>query len=401
MSIYDRFPSFDDLRPEAGLPDLLRMLDGQMVSTADAWWSQRRPELRALFEWYMYGIAPPPPERVTSRVLFEDRAWLAGAATLKELELRYHPTAPVMRLLISIPNKRSGRVPVFVGANFGGNHTETDHPAVAMPEVWIPEKRAGVVDNRATEAGRGASPRYDFAQGAARGYAVATFHNGDIDPDRPDFTDGIHPHYQPSGAVRGAHDWGTIAAWAWGLMRAVDYLVTDPAIDARRIAATGHSRNGKVALLAAAFDQRIALTAPLQAGMGGTAPNRGTVGESVRAINDRFPHWFCDEYKRFNDEPARLPFDQHALVAMCAPRPVLFCNATEDQWANPAGQFGVLKAAGPVYRLLGVDGLNGERMPEVNELSAGRLGYWIRPGKHSMKPEDWTIFFDFADRWMQ
>ncbi len=181
-------------------------------------------------------------------------------------------------------------------------------------------------------------------------------------------------------------------------MRAVDYLVQDPDIDASRIIVVGHSRLGKTALLAGAFDERIAMAIPLQAGMGGTAPSRGKVGESIKRINDSFPHWFNGAYKEFNTQPDKLPFDQHCLVALMAPRPVLFPNAVEDTWANPAGQFEVLKAAEPVYRLLKAGGLEAPQMPEVGKLSAGTLGYYIRPGKHSMTAQDWQVFLDFADR---
>lgn len=159
----------------------------------------------------------------------------------------------------------------------------------------------------------------------------------------------------------------------------------------------GHSRNGKTALLAAALDDRIGLAIPHQAGCGGTAPSRGKTGESVKQINDRFAHWFNAAFKQFNEQPERLPFDQHCLVALMAPRPVLLSNAIEDQWANPSGQFDVLRAAAPVYRLLGAGGLETDTMPEPGRLSAGKLGYYIRPGKHSMTRDDWRVFLDFAD----
>jgi hypothetical protein len=159
----------------------------------------------------------------------------------------------------------------------------------------------------------------------------------------------------------------------------------------------GHSRLGKTALLAGAFDERIALVIPHQAGCGGSAPSRSKVGESVKAINKSFPHWFDGAFKQFNDEPARLPFDQNCLVALCAPRPVLLSNAVEDTWANPAGQFQILQAADPVYRLLGVDGLDAKQMPELGKLVDSRLGFFMRAGKHSMTREDWRIFIAFAD----
>jgi hypothetical protein len=137
---------------------------------------------------------------------------------------------------------------------------------------------------------------------------------------------------------------------------------------------------------------------PHQAGCGGTAPSRGIVGESVERINTSFPHWFNARFKEFNKQPQRLPFDQNALVALCAPRPVLFTNATDDQWANPDGQFQVLLAADPVYRFLGVDGVGAKVQPGEGKLLDSRLGYFIRAGKHSMTRDDWRVFLDFAHR---
>jgi hypothetical protein len=259
--------------------------------------------------------------------------------------------------------------------------------------------RPGVKDNRATEEGRGtAIDVWALEQTVDRGYAVATFYNGDVDPDRAEQRGDIYRLWRKPGDKAGPHDAATIMVWAWGLHRAVDYLVTDKDLDAKRIAVVGHSRLGKTALLAAAFDERIALAIPLQAGCGGTAPSRGKIGESVERINTSFPHWFCDAFKEFNKQPERLPFDQNGLVALCAPRPVLFSNAVEDTWANPDGQFQVLQGADGVYRFLGAGGLEAKKMPELGTLSNGTLGYYIRPGKHSMTREDWKIFCDFADR---
>lgn len=232
-----------------------------------------------------------------------------------------------------------------------------------------------------------------------RGYALATFYCGDVAPDHPGRNDGVFPHFREAGRSKPAPDeWGAVAAWAWGLSRAVDYLVTRDDIDKDRIAVVGHSRLGKAAIVAGAFDERIALVIPHQAGCGGTAPSRGTAGESVQQINDRFPHWFADEFKKFNEQTDRLPFDQHCLIALVAPRPVLLTNAVQDTWANPEGQFQMLQAAEPVYRLLGAGGLDADRMPAPDHLVNSTLGYHIRPGKHSMGKEDWKVFLDFADK---
>jgi hypothetical protein len=174
--------------------------------------------------------------------------------------------------------------------------------------------------------------------------------------------------------------------------------VKDSEVDRDRIAVVGHSRNGKTALLAAALDERIAMAFPHQAGCGGTAPSRSNVGESVKAINTRFPHWFNAWFKEFNDAPERLPIDQHCLIALCAPRPVLISAAQEDQWSNPAGQFEMARAASPVYELLGSRGLSATVQPPLGTLVSSPLGYYIREGRHSMTADDWRVFLDFADR---
>ncbi len=387
-----RLPS----RPE--LPDPSVMFNGERVTTKDDWFNKRRPELKALFQHYMYGYLPAPA-KIEAKVEREDPKAFAGKATLKELTIAFGPPECLkIHLLLIVPNQRKVPAPVFVGMNFCGNHALVKDTAVRIPTAWMYPNRPGVKNNRATEEGRGTQiDVWALEQSIDRGYAVATFYNGDIDPDRADVREGIQPHLRKKDEKAGPHDWGTIAAWAWGIHRAVDYLVTDKDLDKERIAVVGHSRLGKTALLAAAFDDRIALAIPHQAGCGGTAPSRGKVGESVKQINDRFPHWFNGTFKEFNDKPDRLPFDQNGLVALVAPRPVLFSNAVEDTWANPEGQFQVLQAADPVYRFLGAGGLEAKKMPEPGQLIDSKLGYYIRPGKHSMTKEDWQVFLDFAD----
>jgi hypothetical protein len=392
-------PGVAQLPSRPDLPDPLMTFQGTRVTSKEQWTEQRRPELKMLIQHYMYGYLPPPA-RITARIEREDRQALGGKATLKEVTIAFGPPeTPRLHLLLVVPSKRKGPAPVFVGMNFCGNHTLLKDPGVRLPTVWLPGRCPGVKDNRATEAGRGAQVDvWALEQSIDRGYAVATFYSGDIDPDRADVREGIQPHLRKASEKPGPHDWGTIAAWAWGIHRAVDYLVTDQDLDRDRIAVVGHSRLGKTALLAAAFDDRIALAIPHQAGCGGTAPSRGKVGESVKQINTSFPHWFNGTFREFNEQPDRLPFDQHCLAALVAPRPVLFSNAVEDTWANPSGQFQVLQSADPVYRLLGVEGLGAKSMPEPGQLLDSRLGYFIRPGKHSMTREDWQVFLDFADR---
>jgi hypothetical protein len=391
------FPDVSQLAAQAELPDPLTMFKGERVTSKEQWFKERRPELKALFEQYMYGQRPPAPAKMNFHVERVDKEFLGGKATKKEVSISFGPSpAPRVSLLLVVPNQRTRPAPVFVGLNFCGNHTLSADPSVALPAAWMPKSCPGVTNNHATDAGRGAQiDVWALEQSVDRGYAVATIYNGEIDPDRPDPSEGVRVFYASAGK---AYDWGTIAAWAWGVSRAVDYLVTDKDLDPARIAVVGHSRLGKAALVAAAFDERIALAIPLQAGCGGTAPSRGKIGESVKRINDSFPHWFNGEFKKFNEHPDTLPFDQHCLIALCAPRPVLLPNAVEDTWANPAGQFEMLQAADKVYRFLGAGGLEAKQMPEPGKLIDSTLGYYIRPGKHSMTKDDWKIFLDFADK---
>jgi hypothetical protein len=396
------FPPVEQLPARPELPDPLVMLDGRPVTTRDQWEKDRRPELKELFQHYMYGYLPPAVA-VKASLERSDAKALGGKATLQELTLSFGPRGtPPIHLLLLIPNRPTGPVPVIVGMNFAGNHTVIADPAVRLPSVWMPGRGPTVENNRATDAGRGTQvSAWALEQSIDRGYAVATFYCGDVDPDRADKREGIQPHIAKLGITRpGPDDWGTIAAWAWGIHRVVDHLQSQPHIDRTRIAVFGHSRLGKTALLAAAFDDRIALAIPHQAGCGGTAPSRShnPKAETVKQINKNFPYWFDVNFKQFDDQPDRLPIDQNGLVALCAPRAVLISAATEDQHANPAGQFDVAKAADPVYRLLGAGGLDADRMPGPGTLVNSRLGYYLRPGKHSTTPDDWKVFLDYADK---
>ncbi|HZR18903.1 MAG TPA: acetylxylan esterase [Verrucomicrobiae bacterium] len=383
------------------MPDPLVTFGGEPVRSETDWSRHRRPELERLFAHYMYGPIPSAVGKVRSKVVGQYTDFLLGKATLKLVELETGPdNAPRINLMLVVPNERKGRVPVFLALNFCGNQALTDDPRVPIRQEWVPTSCKGCSNNAPTEASRGAqSADWPLAEIIGRGYALAAFYHGDVDSDRADVSDGLYAYLAKDDESRNMPaNRGTLAAWAWGFERCVDYLTTDRAIDPKRIAAVGHSRNGKAALLAAAFDERIAIAFPHQAGYGGSAPSRGKVGESVKAINEHFPHWFNAAFKQFNDAPERLPFDQNCLVALCAPRAVLFSAAQEDQWANPAGQFQVLQAAEGVYRLLGAPGLGVEQMPGLRQLVGHRLGYYIREGKHSMTADDWRVFMNFADR---
>ncbi|HEY2837921.1 MAG TPA: hypothetical protein VGJ26_02145, partial [Pirellulales bacterium] len=303
------FPPFDQLPAQAEPPDVLTMLDGSRVTTAEQWRKQRRPELVALFEWYMYG-APPTAAikpKITAQVESETDV-LDGRATMKQVLIQFGPPGRErdggIHLLLFVPKERKGPAPVILALNFQGNQATFAHKDIALPKGWMPAKGAGVVDSRATEASRGVeSSHWAYERAISRGYAVATFYHGDIQSDRAKWDGTLALYFRPGQTEPDEHEWGTIAAWAWGLSRAADYLTQDPAIDGDRIVVVGHSRNGKTALLAGALDERFAIVIPSQAGCGGTSPARGTVGESVERINTAFPYWFDQTFHKFNKAP--------------------------------------------------------------------------------------------------
>ena len=393
-------PGVEQLPANTNLPDPLVMISGRRVASSNEWFQARRPELKTLFQHYVYGSIPPKPEHTQARVQGEFSDFLDGRATLKLVTLETGPApAPRIDLLMVIPRRQPAPAPVFLAMNFCGNHALTPDPRVPLARGWLYKTCAGCSNNAATAAARGGQAAdWPLAEIVRRGYALASFCSSDVDSDRAEVSDGIYAWLAGNDPGRNnPTNRGSIAAWAWGFQRCMDYLVQAREVDGSRIAVLGHSRNGKTALLAGAFDERAGIVFAHQAGCGGSAPSRGKIGESVKAINTGFPHWFNAEFKTFNDAPERLPLDQNCLVALCAPRPVLLSAATGDQWANPTGQFEVARAASPVYELLHAGGLRATEMPPVGQLVNSRLGYYIREGKHSMTPADWQVFMDFAD----
>jgi hypothetical protein len=387
------------------MPSATVMLDGTKITTKADWEAKRRPELKELFQHYMYGRFPAKPEKVTAKVLFEDAKAFGGKGTLREVEITFGPPEwPKIYLLIATPTGKTP-APCFVGPNFQGNHCLVADERVRITPDWCYPNTPGVKNNKASAEGRGkVLDVWPFEQILAKGYAVATFYNGDIQPDRPNVREGMRATLPVVKGDEAGDQTATIMFWAWGVQRAVDFLVTDTHIDPKRIAAVGHSRLGKTALLAGAFDERIAVVIPHQSGCGGAGPSRSKnpKAETVKQITTSFPHWFCANFATFGEDTTKLPFDQNCLVAICAPRPVLMTNAEEDRWANPSGQFDVLSAAAPAYELYDVKKpLVAAKMPEVKSLASERLGYFIRPGTHSMNPDDWKVFLEYGDKWLK
>lgn len=396
----------ETLVPAYTLPDPLVFPDAAAVATAADWFERRRPQILAEFTEQVFGKAPPAPKQIQFAVVSQSDHALNDIAIRKEIEivLAEEPQPVKMTMLLYIP-KSARPAAAFWGLNFQGNHTVTTEPDVRINPNWIDNNAVGVVDHRATEASRGSrADRWPLEMIVGRGYAVATAYYGDIDPDFDDgFQNGIHAAFRKPGQTQPAVDeWGSIAAWAWGLSRGLDYLRQDPDVDGTRVAAIGHSRLGKTALWAGATDPRFALVISNDSGCGGAALSRRVFGETVAAINHSFPHWFCDNFNRYNDNEAALPVDQHELLALIAPRPLYVASASEDLWADPKGEFLSAVHADPVYRLLGTDGLGGSapptEMPAAEQpLKTGTIGYHLRSGKHDITPYDWQQYLDFAD----
>lgn len=399
------FPKFDDLPTSSELPDPLKMFDGTPVKTPEDW-KKRRAELKGLIQHYMYGVPPAAPDNVQGKVVRTDDKALGGKATLEEVTITFGPESKGrINLLLIRPNQVKEIAPVFAGLNFNGNHTVVDDPKIALPAVWM----RGTPDNKATDKDRGKETGVWCAEQLVdRGYALATAYYGDIDPDKDrkdeDWSDGVHPLYYKAGQTKPApNEWGSIAAWAWGVSRIVDYLTTRDDLDAKRIACIGHSRLGKTALLAGAMDERIAIVCPHQSGTGGCASSRKNDQETVKRINDSFPHWFNDNFTQFNDREEKLPIDQNCLMALCAPRPIFDTEGMQDKWANYDAAFRSLQGAEPVYKLLGQRGLKAgkpiEQDESISDANLGGLNQYRRDEKHVLNAGYWGKILDFADAW--
>ena len=395
--------------PTYTLPDPLLLSSGQVVSDAATWRGKRRGEVLDLFGTHVYGTTPSAAVEVRATVTACDDTALTVPALRKEVRLDFSTRqgSASMDLLLYLPAQAAPPVPLFLGLNFWGNHSIQPDPAITLSSRWMPEDaQRGIVNNRATPSSRGqGAHRWPVENILGRGYGLATAYYGDLAPDDETlFRQGVHRLFaggEGGGTPQGAPatgEWGAVGAWAWGLSRALDYFEEEEEIDHQRVAVLGHSRLGKAALWAGAQDERFAVVISNSSGCGGAALSRRQFGETVEAINARFPHWFCGDFKQYSLSVDRLPVDQHMLLALIAPRPLYVASAEQDLWADPVGEFLAARAAGAVYRLLGSDGLPVEAMPPVGEPVSGTMGYHIRPGEHDLTGYDWRQYLDFADR---
>lgn len=345
------------------LPDPLVLLNGEKVQDESTWQEKRRPEILNLFATQVYGrTVAGKPIGMTWLLRSENRHAMHDSAVTKCVRIFFLGTedGPAMDLDITLPHSVSS-VPVF------------------LVPGWMS----------------------DLPQVIRRGYGVAIYSPWGVEPDNKDsaYTHGVRRYFAAQGQNEPKEDeWGTIGAWAWAASRATDYLVTDPDIDAGRIFIMGLSRFGKTAMWAGAQDERFAMVFSCESGTGGATIVRRGFGETVKAINDRFPHWFDGNFKKYNDRVADLPVDWHMLVALIAPRPVYISTAEQDYWGDPRGAFLAAKGAEPVYKLLGKPGLGVETMPPVETPVGITIGYHMRKGGHGLNSYDWACFLDFADK---
>jgi hypothetical protein len=356
------------------LPEVLTTATGEKVNRPEEWWNRRRPELLELCTREIFGRVPSTLYLQSFEVSQVDRNALGGAATLKRvgITLRSGGNALTIRLTLYTPNRAPRPAPVFLMID--QRRPPLADPTLVPTEFWP----AGQI--------------------VARGYGAAIFCNADVDPDaHDDFKNGIHGLLDRG--PRAADAWATIAAWAWGASRCLDYLVTDRDVAPDKVAIVGHSRGGKTALWAGATDPRFALVVSNDSGCTGAALSRRRYGETVAVINKNFPHWFCPNYKKYGRDVETLPVDQHAVMALIAPRALYVVAADDYLWADPKGQYLALFHAQPVFRLLGQDARLPETMPPMNQpVHGGRVAYHLRDGQHNVLLKDWHWFMDFADR---
>lgn len=387
--------------PAFSLPDPLVRVDGTRVVSAEAWRSERRPELIDLLQRTLFGRVPDGEVRMRVEELARDPSALGGRALRREIRIHLATAADSLRidLLVYTPSEAARAVPTFLGLNFMGNHTIGMDPRVKVAEGWVPNSEPlGITANRSNERARGAANgRWPVEEIVARGYGLATANYGDIDPDFHDgFRNGAHALFPEPWQARAADAWGSIAAWAWGLSRILDALEADSYVNAARVALIGHSRLGRTAVWAGAGDPRFAMVIANN-GLGGLF--KRNFGETLWQVTTRFPHWFAGAVIPFAEATDDLPVDNHLTLALIAPRPLYLGTASEDVWANPAGEFLAAKAAEPVWHLLGRSGLAVSDRPAPGQaLVAGTIGFHVREGEHDLTAWDWAHYLNFADQ---
>ena len=387
------------------LPDALIFSDGSKVTT-EKQWSARREELLKTFRSEMYGTSPARPKNIRFEVFDNDKKALGGKATRRQITIHIIENGKEAKfdLLVYIPNNAKHPVPAIIGLNFIGNQAINADPGIKLTEAWVENSKMFpcAVNGKATDACRGVNAaQWQVDSIIDAGFALATMYREEIASDRKEemFKTGIHPLY-PELQNR-EDNFGTVGAWAWSLSRGMDYLETDKDINSKKVAVFGFSRLGKAALWAGANDSRFAMVISNESGAGGAKLFHRGIGENIRRLNTVFPHWYAKSFRKYMDKDTLLPFDQHFIVDLIAPRPVYIASAGGDKGSDPAGEFATALEADKVYRFLKKDGLPVKEIPGLNQPVMGQIGYHIREGGHDVTSFDWKQFLIFSNLRLQ
>jgi (4-O-methyl)-D-glucuronate---lignin esterase len=379
--------------PPYTLPDPLVMESGERVASAAKWFQDRRGEILKFYQDEIYGHVPAHTPKVVWRVTETDTSARGGTAIMKRVvgTMGELPDGPRMNLTVYLPAKATTPVPVLLNLTFafgaGGRSGKAPTAGQSIPSA------------RAFGGG------FDFVgEVLSRDWGYASLGYTDIQPDRADrWSEGVIGLALREGQSKPAPDeWGTISAWAWGISRAIDYLETDQAVNAKQVAITGTSRLGKTVLWAGAQDERVAAVFAVVSGEMGASLIRRDWGETLDDMAQNFPWQFSGNFQKWVGKWNDLPVDQHMLIALCAPRPVYVNGGLSDQWSDPKGEFLSLVAAGPVYRLLGAKDLGVTELPALDEpITSGDLAFHYHSSGHTAVPADWKAFLEFSQRHFQ
>ena len=398
------YPMDESLVPVYPLPDPLITENKTQINSAAAWMNHQRNHILSILKEYCYGEILPRPDNMSFELLNQKDNALDGLAIRKEIKITLamnNGKTHSMVLLLYLPKSTKGPVPAFLALNFKGNHNTTGEDDVIRTGFIRSGELAEPKRNIQTE-------RFSYREVIQRGYASATICYHDIHPDITEATDRsvFHLFFEPEEYAIIPEKYSVIGAWAWGLSRGLDCLQNEPAIDQNAIIVHGHSRLGKTALWAGATDQRFAMVISNDSGCGGGALHRRKFGENLSLhfdyhIANKVPCWFVKKLANYIWKEEDLPFDQHELLAMAAPRPLVIGTSEDDHSADPHGEFAAAVQASRIYKLFGSEGLPVKEMPEIDRDITGDISFHCRPGGHDQKLRDWQHYLDIADTYFK
>lgn len=386
--------------PKYKLPALLTTNAGQVVSSATDWEQNRRPEILQILEEQVYGKAPNVTVNFPNDFTNTRDRYLNGKASMKEItiSLTHEGKSMDIDVLLFLPNLIKENIPVIIGLNEYGNHTAYPEETFSLPKGWVPnDELLDITDHQATKTSRGIYlERWPILNIINRGYGIALVYCGDIDPDFDDgFQNGAHA-FLPSMA--GDQAWGSIAAWAWGIRQVVEFFRYMPKVNKEKVIVAGNGQLGTAALWAAAQDNRIGLVIAQNSGTGGAALSKRQFGETIESTLAKHPHWFAKNFQLYSGKEKDLPFDQHFLLSLIAPRPIYLSSTFDAVMADPKGAFEAATQATPAYMLYNRLGLEQKQYPTQNTVNhQGYIAYHIRKGPPSFTIYDWNRFLDYAD----